>query len=403
MQEVMQLLWYLYCSVHLLLSTPEAVEAQFPKFSVSSPLTVSVDEPGNTIGVFVASVAATDSAEYLPILYSLGGLNPAFFKIDSSGTLVTNLGIDASEYGALSVTVTAKNSLQVVSTLSVNLLINDLNDHAPAFSPNQLTLSVSEATTSGALIATLQARDGDSGTNAVLTYSLISGNSDSIFSLHPSTGKLTLAQALDYERATFYSLQAKVSDAGSPPLTSVMPINITVLDVNDNAPTFNQSQYSYNIPESTPNGTVIGTMLVIDADSAAPNNVFSISLLDSVPFTVDPRNGTITVNGILDYETTTFFYVQVLAVDEGTNPLSSVANLRVNLLDVNDNAPIFDQTSYSSTIDYLSDTYTEVVFPYVYDPDKGLGGTFTCSLEAVSPSTNTKFRVDPRYGVVMTS
>ena len=84
----------------------------------------------------------------------------------------------------------------------------------------------------GSLITRLQAVDADSGANSQLVYEIASGNEDSAFQLHSSTGVLTVAAggALARRASRRHRLVVVVRDRGTPPLHAVADLTIAVND-----------------------------------------------------------------------------------------------------------------------------------------------------------------------------
>ena len=56
------------------------------------------------------------------------------------------------------------------------------------------------------------------------------------------------------------------SDAGVTPLTATTLLAVTVADVNDNAPVFNDASLSFSVPENEPMGSIVGEFIVSDRD-----------------------------------------------------------------------------------------------------------------------------------------
>lgn len=134
---------------------------------------------------------------------------------------------------------------------------------------------------------------------------------------------------------------------------------ITIKDVNDVVPTFNQKEYYVSIPENTATGTPLPLNIVVTDTDVGQNSVFSLRLDDSIVseiFDIEPKlvTGSSQVairvaNGILDYENVNHrkFIVLIYAEETLTNPkLSSTATLTISITDVNDNFPQFEQDSY---------------------------------------------------------
>ena len=82
--------------------------------------------------------------------------------------------------------------------------------------------------------------------------------------------------------------------------------------------------------------------------------------------------GTVTVSGSLDYESEKSFLVRVHASDEGTPPLTSSTFLSINITDVNDNAPTFDQKEYKFVVGDFIQAGQFVGKVSCFDRDRGV-------------------------------
>ncbi len=364
---------------------------------------MSLTEPGQTVDVFVATVTCTDTSSFMPIAYTLSGSGSPYFKINSNGDISTNLGIDAYDQGSLSFFVNARNNVGTLVRLSVVVLINDVNDNTPTFGASYTAVNIREDTSSSAIVATLTATDYDVGSNAEISYNITAGNSAGYFSIDVATGTIKPAKILNYELITGFVLTVTASDNGVPKESSSTVLNITITDYNDNIPKFNRTSYTATIFENATVNSAVLTVLATDLDGTSPNNLVGYSILDLVPFDVDPSTGAVYVIDVLDFESNPTYVFGVIATDQGTPALSSSVNVRINLRDVNDNPPTFDSTQYDAVIDEDVSTNTPIVSPFVFDVDSGTNAMFAFTLVAVTPSVNKKFSIDSKTGNVATS
>uniref|UniRef100_A0A4W3GZK6 Cadherin domain-containing protein n=1 Tax=Callorhinchus milii TaxID=7868 RepID=A0A4W3GZK6_CALMI len=133
------------------------------------------------------------------------------------------------------------------------------------------------------------------------------GNEGQAFRLESGAGlELVLTKPLDRELRAAYSLVLEAYDGGSPPRRSQMTLDVSVLDVNDNAPVFNQSRYVAYLPENLPAGASVLQVFASDADEG-PNGqvIYRINRRQSDPghcFTIDGATGVIRLEKALDYE-----------------------------------------------------------------------------------------------------
>ena len=117
----------------------------------------------------------------------------------------------------------------------------------------------------------------DSGKSAEITYSIIGGNEHRRFTIHPRTGLVAVLDGLDFERAQNYLLTVQATDGGVPPLTNHATVNVTLTDVNDNAPVFLQNSYSAVVSEASPKGEK-----VIQVSDAKDNQVFDSRVIEKL-------------------------------------------------------------------------------------------------------------------------
>jgi hypothetical protein len=205
---------------------------------------------------------------------------------------------------------------------------------APTFT-STAAFSVSEnATNDSTTLLDVNANDGDGGaTDTSVTYSITGGTGASLFTID-STGAIKLnatgASTLNYESATSYTLTVRANDGQSSNNTTDQTITVTI---TNEAPSVTAGQ-SFTVAENTATSTVVGTVaktgdtdgLTWSIQSGNTGNVFAIN----------SSTGQITVNGSLDYETTTTYTLSIRATD-GTTP--STQNVTINVTNVNE-APV---------------------------------------------------------------
>ena len=148
-------------------------------------------------------------------------------------------------------------------------------------------------------------------------------------------------------------------------------IHVTVLDANDNAPVFSQAVYKASLPENSPLDTVVVTVRATDADEGVNGDVtydFGHVTEDvKKVFSIDRKNGKITVNGAIDYETVTSYDLRIKAKD-GLG-LSSYTKVNIDVTDVNDNVPVIYMKSLINAVPENVSPGTEVGIINVQDAD----------------------------------
>ncbi|XP_054024581.1 protocadherin gamma-A5-like [Dryobates pubescens] len=237
-------------------------------------------------------------------------------------------------------------------TAQIRVIVLDANDNAPVFSPAKYMVRVPEDVPLGSALVTVTATDADEGLYGDVKYSLkkITEKASKIFELDSKTGEITLVRSLDFEEGNTYELEVQARDGGG--LSNKAKIAITVTDVNDNIPELIVSSALTEISEDSPSGTVVALLHVQDRDSGA-NGQVRCSLDTGVPFRLEKSFEDyyrVVTTKELDREEVSEYNVTVRAADGGSPPLWSSTVLTLRVLDVNDNAPVFSEASYSARL-----------------------------------------------------
>ncbi|NWQ83283.1 PCDBD protein, partial [Columbina picui] len=266
--------------------------------------------------------------------------------------------------------------------------VEDINDHAPVFPEEQVTVNIPEPGNPGSRFPLEGARDLDIGSNSIQAYSISPKNEyfSVSFGSHSDYEKyveLVLEKPLDREEQAEMGFNLIAMDGGSPPRSGTMEIHIVVLDVNDNSPVFTQRAYVGKVFENAPEGFVVLRVVATDLD-AGPNGDISyqfsqtMSQSDSA-FVIDPVNGEIKLKKPLDFEAAEKYELSVRATDGGG--LSALCKVLVEVVDVNDNAPELVVSTFSSPIPENALPGTVVALFNVKDRDSGTNGKISCALE----------------------
>ncbi|XP_074505053.1 protocadherin alpha-6-like isoform X10 [Sebastes fasciatus] len=294
----------------------------------------------------------------------------------------------------------------------VGVEVLDINDHSPSFPEKEKTLEISESVLPGVRIPLQAARDLDGGPFSVQQYKL---SPNDHFRLEvKDKGKdgkipiLIVQKSLDREAVGSHSLVLTALDGGKPPKSGDMNIIVNVLDVNDNAPVFSQEVYSVMLDENAPVGTTVIQVNATDLDEG-PNGEVVYSFSNSVSqrlfkvFEINPSTGEITVKGVIDYEDMDEYEIEIQASDKGLAPLATQKSVIIKIVDMNDNAPEIEVTSFSSFIPEDSRPGTTVALISVNDLDSGLNGKIICSISEDVPFALSPSLQDKMYSLVTKS
>ncbi|XP_074408569.1 protocadherin alpha-6-like [Zonotrichia albicollis] len=316
----------------------------------------------------------------------------------ASGALVVSSRLDREELCgksapcALRLEVLLERPLRV---FHVQLEVTDINDNAPVFPAARKNLSITEFTTlPGSHFPLEGASDADIGANAQLSYAL---SPSEYFSLDLQKTEedgeslfLVLRKSLDRETIPVHRLVLTATDGGRPSLTGTMELVISVLDVNDNMPQFNQSVYKVQVPENAERGTLVIRLNATDLDEGSNSNIsYSLQMLSPQDgrdvFGIDRTSGEIHLTGDLDFEDVSLYRLQVDARDKGTPPLMGHCKVVLEVVDVNDNAPEVWVTSLSVPVPEDASLGTVVALLSVSDRDSGENGRVRCWVWPASP------------------
>ena len=306
-----------------------------PNF-LSTPLSVSIAENLQT-GVNVIRIKASDEDSGDSLTYSLSGTNSSsHFAISSSTGLVTTAQLlDKETVGSYSLNVTVTDgTLSVTESLSIT--VSDVND-APAFNDAPYATTVVE-NDAAAAVYTVSATDDD-GDSLILT---ITGTGSVDFSLNPTTGVVTLADALDYESTSVYYLTIRASDSNGGVATT--SLNVTVVDQND-SPQFLSTPYTVNIGENLPVGTTVIKVVSSDQDPS-DSLTYSLSGTNNNHFSIGSSTGVISTAQELDRENINSYSLTV-SVSDGSVTVTEAISIGVD--NAND-PPTFSNAPFNVSV-----------------------------------------------------
>ncbi|KAL6434099.1 hypothetical protein ACFW04_005920 [Cataglyphis niger] len=361
-----------------------------PLLPMMAPITVQAGETKKQ----VAKVEATDNdeGENAEITYSIyhvsnNGLHK--FKIDpKTGVIESVRKLNAGEQYSITVQATDKGGRYSQTIVEVNVIPGP-NTRSPVFQQPVYEVQVSEGASINSTVATITAIDPE---NDPVSYSIVSGNDLRQFAIGDKSGVITVIRKLDREDLTRYQLLIKAEDTGG--LFSTATVNIMVTDINDKNPEFVGLPYEFSVKEGEAR-KLIGRVHAEDADEGI-NAEITYFAPDDIPFTVDPETGDVLTKIVLDYEQNDEYKFVVTARDGAPDYRLATATVTVKVIDVEDEVPVFHQSSYEARVKENVPDYN-VIQVTADDPDTKKQITYM-----IKQGDTELFSIDPKTGVIKT-
>uniref|UniRef100_A0A803VY90 Cadherin-23 n=1 Tax=Ficedula albicollis TaxID=59894 RepID=A0A803VY90_FICAL len=362
-------------------------------YSVRIPENTPVGTP-----IFIVNATDPDQGAGGSVLYSFQPPSN-FFAIDSGRGIVTvirELDYEVTQAYQLQVNATDQDKNKPLSTLAnLAITITDVQDMDPIFINLPYSTNIYENSPpvrAGTTVRMITAIDQDKGRPRGIGYTIVSGNTNSIFALDYISGALTLNGPLDRENPLYsagFILTVKgteLNDDRTPSNASVTTtFNILVIDINDNAPEFNSSEYSVAIPELAQVGFALPLFIQVqDKDEVRyllPPSVFEVYLVgnNSHHFIISPTSIQgkadirVRVAVPLDFETIPRYEFSLFA-NESVPDHVGFARVRINLINENDNRPVFSKALYNVSLLENTTVGTTVLQVHATDNDVGTYG-----------------------------
>ncbi|OWF41551.1 Protocadherin Fat 4 [Mizuhopecten yessoensis] len=394
--------------------TVQATDGGSPTASATSVVTVTVTDvndntpacPSSTYiysvaetassGTTVTTLACTD-ADGNSLTYTItSGNSEGCFSVTGAVLTTSSLDYDAGTQSYTLLASASDGTTSVTTTIAVTVVAE--NEATPAFASNPTTTLAEDAVV-GTAITTYTAVDNDASPHDIVSYDItaVTNGGTSYFNIDKTSGNIQLAQTLDYETATSYQLTVVATDGGG--LTGTGTVTLSVTDVNDNAPICTPSSHVLTVPENTATSTaVISDLSCTDADAGTtltytmtqnPDNKFGV--------TVSGSTASLVVSASLDYETTTYYNLQVTVKDGGSPELSATVTVDVTVGAVDEGSPVFT-SSGTYALSVGEDTAIGSTLVTVTATDSVDTGD---SISYAFVATYSKFSLDTNAGTIL--
>jgi protocadherin delta 1 len=373
-------------------------ESTLPESSLLTLNVQDLDSPKNSIQRF----------ELLPSSSSM-------FRVTSSSQIDGSIEIKLKLQESLDRETSSEHNLRIVaydggspaktSSVDIQLLILDTNDNSPTFDSPTYEVSIPEDVQVPQAVIKVHASDPDSGVNGEITYGFTASTLKHYrdqFDIDESTGEIRLISAVDFEKMAVYTLGVTAMDKGPSAISADASVVITILDINDHVPEITISTLAREgsenavVPENSPVGTFVSHFSVTDRDSG--DNAVVSCYLDSSHFSLefmyDNEYQMLTLTEF-DREALNQYSVKILCRDNGTPPLTSETTVVVDVSDINDYAPEFEQNIYNAEL--IENSFEGAVATKVkaIDYDDGVNAEIVYS---ISDSVKSRFSIDPESG-----
>lgn len=376
------------------------------------------EKPNSTIIGNVATdsnlFSVVGESDFSSLQFSIFDTNSKYFRIDNkTGILYTNDVLDREticeylETCLKTIQVAANSKLgSFFRTLKINVFIDDINDHSPEFEKQSLTLEISEAVLVGTSYQIEGATDQDTSQNYSLKYYELQSNNMPVneelpFSIQfvkhldgRSIVRLSVTLPLNREKRDMYSMEIVAKDGDNPPRTGVLPIIVSVLDVNNNPPVFTADSYDVSVNESLDIGSRIITVTATDKDADENGQIkYKVSPHQSSnifqTFSINENSGAITLKEKLVYSPGKFYRIIVEAYDNPLEGQSLTAQtfVRVTVQNTGNNPPeiiinLLPQENNAAQVSEYANIGAVVAYITVNDHDVGQQGETACIVQS---------------------
>lgn len=405
-----------------------------PPVFIGEPYSVSLRENMEP-NVVVLSISAEDGDMGNPhdVILTLDKEKFGYFKLLKSGKgnaqlVTTNVKIDREvqeivENGGyytfyVKATEVLKNhTLGDSSRSAITVMVGDEDDNVAEFNQPSFNLTILENLEVGTALPKLAVivNDKDMGANSRynLTMSNVK-NSDGVFEIFPTSGegrtqvivKVKDSTRLDFDvenedkRTFIFEIIATVDHL---PVSKTL-VEVHLEGVNDNFPTFGDSNYRLRVEENSDIGLKIGDIAATDRDVGKFGELtYILRGFGSDSFGTDTQNGGIYVKKNLDYETQKSYSLSLIARDGGGR--ESNANIFISIVDLNDNFPQFETNEYYRNVREGSKMFEPSFFVKAFDVDGSTqgNGEIEYSIESENSISGHVFGIDGETGEIFIS
>ena len=342
----------------------------------------------------ILSLNATDEDGDELTYEVLDGQN--IFKMDKNLLKVMKPLIQDSSYG---LTLLVKDDHNATDEAKIRIVITNDNNFTPEFQAPTSRIYIREDETVGNVIITVKATDQDQGVNGHLEYSIIKGDPEQMFDIDKSTGSISVAKELDYEKIPVYNIIVQAEDHGFYSRSSTSSVKIILQDINDNPPMFDETLHEANLVENSPPGTIVTQMIASDMDSPKNADIVYDFIDGSDEFEIDAETGVVKTLQTFDYELVDIVLLKVRARNpKDLDQVPAMTLLKINIIGENEFYPRFKQPVFQFAVSESAQDSSLVGQVEAIDNDAGADGEVFYYF--VGASNDAGFQVDRKTGVI---
>nr|XP_020137854.1 protocadherin gamma-A4 isoform X17 [Microcebus murinus] len=236
---------------------------------------------------------------------------------------------------------------------------------------------------------------------------IVSRGRTQLFALNPRSGSLVTAGRIDREELCDRSpkcmanLEILLEDK-----VKIFAVEVEIIDVNDNAPSFGTEQREIKVAESENPGTRFPLPEAFDPDVGV-NSLQGYKLSPNGHFSLDVQIGAdgikypeLVLERALDREEEAVHHLVLTAFDGGDPVRSGTARIHITLVDTNDNAPVFTQPEYHVSVRENVPVGSRLLTVKATDPDEGANGEVTYSFRKVRDKISQLFQLNSLSGEI---
>uniref|UniRef100_H3C3R9 Protocadherin alpha subfamily C, 2 n=1 Tax=Tetraodon nigroviridis TaxID=99883 RepID=H3C3R9_TETNG len=273
----------------------------------------------------------------------------------------------------------------------------------------QIRYSIPEELEHGAFVGNIAEDLGlDADKLSARRFRIVSGGKRQYVEMNLENGVLFVNERIDREELCEQSLSCAfhLQVVIENPL-ELYRVELEILDVNDNSPSFPWTEFNLDISESAAPGSRFPLESAQDSDVGSNSlRTYLLSVNEHFLLDIQTRSdgskfAELVLQTPLDREQQSAHQMVLTAVDGGAPERSGTAQIDITVLDANDNAPVFDQSFYRVRLAENAPKGTVVIKLNASDLDEGPNADITYSFSGHAPlKVRQLFSVDPRTGEI---